>query len=57
MIKMFGLEAEVEKLLGGAVNNPSNVLTLSHELHQAFDRLSLWLEEVPGLVSFLPPIF
>ena len=50
MLKMFGLEHEVEKLLGGQVNTLSNVLTLSHDMHQAFDRFALWLEEVPGKV-------
>jgi len=48
MLKMFGLEHEVEKLLGGRVNTLSNVLTLSHDMHEAFDRFAIWLEEVPG---------
>jgi hypothetical protein len=39
MLQMFGLEHEVEKLLGGGVNTLSNVLTLSHDMHAAFDRL------------------
>ena len=52
MLKMFGLDHEVEKLLGGQVHSLSNVLTLSQELHKAFDRFSLWLEEVPGKVRF-----
>lgn len=50
MLKMFGLEHEVEKLLGGRVNTLSNVLTLSHDMHEAFDRFAVWLEEVPGQV-------
>jgi hypothetical protein len=48
MLKMF--EHEVEKLLGGRVNTLSNVLTLSHDMHEAFDRFAIWLEEVPGQV-------
>jgi hypothetical protein len=50
MLKMFGLEHEVEKVLSGRVNNLSNVLTLSHDMHGAFDRFAMWLEEVPGEV-------
>jgi HNH endonuclease len=53
MLKMFGLEHEVNKLLGKQVNSLSNVLTLRHELHQAFDRFDIWLEEVPGKVRFI----
>ena len=57
MLKMFGLEHEVEKLLGGQVNSLSNVLTLSHDVHKAFDRFGIWLEEVPGQVkAILCPI-
>ena len=52
MLKMFGLEHEVEKLLGGQANNLSNVLTLSQAVHMAFDRFAIWLEEVPGQVRF-----
>ena len=50
MLKMFGLEHEVKKLLKGQVNNLSNVLTLSHDVHKAFDHFGIWLEEVPGKV-------
>ena len=57
MLKMFGLEHEVEKLLGGRVNNFSNVLTLSHEMHNAFDRFAIWFEEVPGKVCHCAPNF
>ena len=52
MLKMFGLDHVVEKLLGGKVNTLSNVLTLSHVVHKAFDRFGIWLEEVPGKVRF-----
>jgi hypothetical protein len=52
MLKMFGLEHEVEKLLGGRVNSLSNVLTLKVDMHDAFDRFAMWLEEVPGQVSY-----
>ena len=52
MLKMFGLDHEVEKLLGGRVNTLSNVLTLSHEMHEAFDRFAIWLELVPGQVCY-----
>jgi hypothetical protein len=52
MLKMFGLEHEVEKLIGPQANTLSNVLTLCYEMHQAFDRFDIWLEEVPGLVRF-----
>jgi hypothetical protein len=55
MLKMFGLEHEVEKLLGGRVNTLSNVLTLSHDMHEAFDRFAIWLEEVPGQVCHCAP--
>ena len=41
MLKMFRLEHEVEKLLGGRVNSLSNVLTLSHDVHKAFDRFGI----------------
>jgi hypothetical protein len=50
MLKMFGLEHEIEKLLGGQVNTLSNALALSHDVHKAFDRFGIWLEEVPGKV-------
>ena len=50
MLKMFGLEHEVKKLLGGQVNTLSNVLTLRHDVHKAFDRFGIWLEEAPGQV-------
>lgn len=52
MLKMFGLEHEVEKLIGRQANTLSNVLTLNHNVHQAFDRFGIWLEEVPGQVRF-----
>jgi HNH endonuclease len=52
MLKMFGLDHEVEKLLGGRVDTLSNVLTLSQLVHKAFDTFGLWLEEVPGEVRF-----
>jgi hypothetical protein len=57
MLKMFGLEHEVDKLLGGQVNTLSNVLTLSHEVHKAFDRFGIWLEEIPGEVRFMSQFF
>ena len=57
MLKMFGLDHEVEKLLGGRVNTLSNVLTLSHTMHEAFDRFAIWLEEVPGQVCHCAPNF
>ena len=57
MLKMFGLDHEVDKLLGGRVNNLSNVLTLSREMHDAFDRFALWLEEIPGQVCCCAPKF
>jgi HNH endonuclease len=59
MLKMmFGLEHEVEKLLGGRVNTLSNVFTLSHDMHEAFDRFAIWLdEEVPGQVCHCAPNF
>ena len=57
MLTMFGLDHEVEKLLGGRVNTLSNVLTLSHNMHDAFDRFGIWLEEVPGQVCHCARIF
>ena len=57
MLKMFGLEHEVEKLLGRRVNTLSNVLTLRHNMHEAFDRFAIWLEEVPGQVCHCDPKF
>jgi len=54
MLKMFGLEHQVDKLLGGQANTLSNVLTLSHVVHKAFDRFGIWLEEIPGQVRFSP---
>ena len=53
MLRMFGQEHEVNKLLRKRVNSLSNVLTLRHELHQAFERFDIWLEEVPGKVRFI----
>ena len=50
MLKMFGLEHEVENLIGPQADNVSNVLTLCHMMHQAFDRFAIWLEEVPGQI-------
>jgi hypothetical protein len=40
----------LENFLGGQVNTLSNVLTLSHDMRDAFDRFAIWLEEVPGQV-------
>ena len=51
MLKI-GLEHEVEKLIGSQANTLSNVLTLSYDMHQAFDHFSIWFEEVPGQVRF-----
>ena len=48
MFKMFDLEHEVQKHLGGQVNTLFNVLTLSLVVHNNFDRFAIWLEEVPG---------
>ena len=52
MLKMFGLEHEVEKLIGPQANTLSNVLTLCYEMRQVFYCLEFWLEEVPGQVRF-----
>jgi hypothetical protein len=52
MLKMFGLEHEVEKPIGGQAITLSKVLTLCHELHIAFHHFPIWLEEVPGQVRF-----
>ena len=54
MLKMFGLEHEVEKFVGPQANANIlfNVLTLCYEMHQAYDSFDIWLEEVPGLVRF-----
>ncbi|EGO29879.1 hypothetical protein SERLADRAFT_445648 [Serpula lacrymans var. lacrymans S7.9] len=48
ILKMFGLETPVRKILGGQVNNLCNVLTMASSLHSAFDHFEFWLEEVPG---------
>jgi len=48
MLKMFGLDHMVEKLIGTQANTLSNVLTLSGALHDAFDKFRIWLEPVPG---------
>jgi hypothetical protein len=50
MLKMFGLDHMVEKLIGAQANTLSNVLTLCHHMHTAFDNFHFWLEEVPGKV-------
>ena len=50
MLKMFDLDHEVEKLLGGQV-------TLKSDMHDAFDRFAIWLEEVPGQVCHCAPTF
>ena len=52
MLQMFGLDHEVEKLIGSQANTLSNVLTLGQMMHKAFDKFQIWLEEVPGLVRF-----
>ncbi|KAJ6597188.1 hypothetical protein DFH09DRAFT_904366 [Mycena vulgaris] len=48
ILKMFGLGDVVESILGGNVNNHSNVFTLSAGLHYFYDHLEFWLEEIPG---------
>ncbi|KAJ7829846.1 hypothetical protein B0H13DRAFT_2679730 [Mycena leptocephala] len=48
ILKMFGLESSVNKLLGKRVNNLWNVMTLCLPLHKAFDEFLFWLEAVPG---------
>ncbi|KAJ6597187.1 hypothetical protein DFH09DRAFT_1023840 [Mycena vulgaris] len=47
ILKMFGLGDVVDDFLGDNVNNPSNIFTMSVGLHQFFDRLEFWLEEIP----------
>ncbi|KAI0719731.1 hypothetical protein C8T65DRAFT_634937 [Cerioporus squamosus] len=44
----FGYAELQDELSGPNVHRLENVLTLSHMLHVVFDKLGLWLEEVPG---------
>ena len=47
MLKIFRLDGEVHRLLGGQV---SNVLSMRVKLHRALDRFALGLKAVPGQV-------
>ncbi|ESK81360.1 hypothetical protein Moror_3739 [Moniliophthora roreri MCA 2997] len=44
MLKSFGLNTLVDKILQRGVHDPTNLLTMSAVWHAQFDKLHLWLE-------------
>ncbi|KAL0957146.1 hypothetical protein HGRIS_003238 [Hohenbuehelia grisea] len=48
ILSMFGLRDVAQQLMGGGVNNLSNVITMSTGLHKQFDLFTFWLDEIPG---------
>ncbi|KAJ7928184.1 hypothetical protein B0H13DRAFT_1007231 [Mycena leptocephala] len=48
ILKMFGLDSVVERLLGKRVNNLWNVMTMCVNLHKDFDQFLFWFVAVPG---------
>jgi hypothetical protein len=55
ILKMFNFD--IHSLLGSGVNTLHNVVTMDTELHNMWDDLEFWFEEVTGQVClvFLPP--
>ncbi|CAK5281688.1 unnamed protein product, partial [Mycena citricolor] len=51
ILRMFGLQHEAENLVGSNVHRHFNILTMRSDLHNLFDRLDFWLEEVAGEAS------
>ena len=47
-LEVFGLTEDVKKLVGGNVHSHFNILAMRSELHQSFDELDFWFEEVIG---------
>ncbi|KAJ7094063.1 hypothetical protein B0H15DRAFT_799075 [Mycena belliarum] len=48
ILEVFGLAEKKESLVGKNVHLPFNTLSMEGNLHQLFDRLVFWLEEVIG---------
>ncbi|KAJ7832318.1 hypothetical protein B0H14DRAFT_2803173 [Mycena olivaceomarginata] len=48
ILEVFGLDNKKESLVGNNVHLPFNTLSMEANLHQLFDRLVFWLEEVIG---------
>ncbi|KAJ7076528.1 hypothetical protein C8R44DRAFT_993028 [Mycena epipterygia] len=46
ILRIFNFD--IHSLVGGAINSPSNVLTMSMMMHCLFDELQFWFEEVVG---------
>ncbi|KAJ7825913.1 hypothetical protein B0H14DRAFT_3725706 [Mycena olivaceomarginata] len=54
ILRVFGLDAKAESLVGNNVHKHFNILTMRSDLHYVFDHLEFWLEEVIGEASKLP---
>ncbi|KAJ7899753.1 hypothetical protein B0H13DRAFT_2518435 [Mycena leptocephala] len=54
ILRVFGLDAKAESLVGDNVHKHFNILTMRSDLHYVFDHLEFWLEEVIGEASKLP---
>ncbi|KAJ7835336.1 hypothetical protein B0H14DRAFT_2363457 [Mycena olivaceomarginata] len=52
ILKIFGLDSVVERLLGKRVNNLWNIMTMCVNLHKDFDQFLFWFEAVPREVPF-----
>jgi hypothetical protein len=50
ILKMFNFDINTLLRVGGQVNTPVNVLTMSMVMHVSFDELLFWFEEVDGQV-------
>ncbi|KAL1952371.1 hypothetical protein VTO73DRAFT_1520 [Trametes versicolor] len=48
ILDRFGAINSIEELSGAKMHRLENVLTLESYIHQSFDQLKLWLQEVPG---------
>jgi hypothetical protein len=51
VLKCFGYHEALKTLNGSGVHRLENVLSLSHDMHNSFDKLLLWLEPIVSNTS------
>jgi hypothetical protein len=49
VLDRFGYERPLKELNGSGIHRLENVLTLTQNVHDLFDKLKLWLEHVEGV--------
>jgi hypothetical protein len=57
ILRVFGLDAKAESLVGNNVHKHFNIFTMRSDLHYVFDHLGFWLEEVIREASKLPSVY